>query len=49
MIFRILAFTAFLAATTLAFYEAPDDCDWDFIDEESGFAGKNQLKISEII
>ena len=34
MIFRILAFTAFWAATTLAFYEAPDDCDWDFIDED---------------
>ena len=38
MILRILTLLAVLA-TTEAFYEAPDDCDWDFIEEERGFAG----------
>ena len=43
MIVRILAFMAFLALTLTslasATYEAPDDCEWNFINEESGFAG----------
>ena len=38
MILRILTLLAVMA-TTEAFYEAPDDCDWDFIEEERGFAG----------
>ena len=46
MIVRILTL-AFLAFMTLAAsfpaveagYEAPDDCEWNFINEESGFAG----------
>ena len=39
MIVRILALVALLVTSSLAFYEAPDDCDWDFIEEELGFAG----------
>lgn len=39
MIVRILALAAFMAASTTAFYEAPDDCEWEFIEEASGFAG----------
>ena len=39
MILRILTLAILMASTTEAFYEAPDDCDWDFIEEERGFAG----------
>jgi Leucine-rich repeat (LRR) protein len=39
MIVRTLAFALLALHSVLAFYEAPDDCDWDFIDDESGFAG----------
>ena len=39
MILRCLAFMATMAILAEAFYEAPDDCDWTFIDDESGFAG----------
>lgn len=36
---KIILTVAFLALASASAYEAPDDCDWTFVDDESGFQG----------